>query len=421
MKVSDIMQKSVVTVSEDTPVRELGRLIFTVGIAGVPVVRGKKLVGIVTEQDILSNLYPTIQELVEDSVHAQDFSLMEENINALLFAPVKKIMNTNITTISADTPLLRAQSLMLVNSFSRIPIVDKNKNLVGIISQGDIFRQILKNKIPEIHKEKYAGFIARHYDLMVDWEKRFKGELPALLGLFKKEKVKNIVDLGTWTGTYTTHLARKGFRLLGLDHNLIMVKMSEEARNKLPAEIKKNVKFILTDFKQFANKTSDKFDAAICMGNSLPYIPVSPSKLFTETGKILRNKNAVVIIQLLNFEKLLKKQDRLLSFQIQKSNLAYEKEHLFLEFFDKKEGNTLLHNTVIFDSDGENWIFKGIMSFPIFYITKKDLEKAFRKAGFKKISFSGSMGEYQGEYGRLSFTEPFKPLESDWLIAVAKR
>src|SRR5579859_5511018 len=112
MKVSDVMHTALTSVSEDTPVKEVLRLMFTLGISGLPVLRDKKLVGIVTEQDILSRLFPSMRELMEDYVHASDFESMEKNLNSYLDTPVVKLMNRKVTTISASAPLMRAQSMM---------------------------------------------------------------------------------------------------------------------------------------------------------------------------------------------------------------------------------------------------------------------------------------------------------------------
>lgn len=421
MKVADIMQRSVVTVSEETPIKEVGRLIFSLGKAGLPVVKDKKLVGIITEEDILKKLHPTVAEYMEDPVHAGNFTEMEKNLVTILNTPAKEIMSKNVISIDADTPLVKAQSVMAINKFSKLPIVNKNNELIGIVSQGDIFREIVKNEIPHIEKERYAGFIARHYDLMVNWQKRFANEFPVIFKIFKDNKVKNILDVGVWTGEYTVNIAKRGVKVLGLDNYQIMIDMSQEKREKLPQNIKKNVDFLLTDYSDFSQKIENKFDGAICMGNSLPYIPVNLNVLFKEVSKSLRDKNAIIILQILNFEKVLKSKNRLISFIIQKSQYDGTKEHLFMEFFDNPKGKTIMHHVVIFDSDGKNWIYKGTTSVPVQDIRRDEIEKGLKQNGFKKIIVAGNTGEYQGEFGKLSFDEPFDSQKSDFLNIVAVR
>lgn len=421
MKVLDIMHKILITVSEDESLKEVGRLIFSLGIAGIPVVRGKKLVGIITEQDILAKIHPTMQEVIEDYVHAVDFDAMAKNIKYLLDITAGEAMNKNVRTVSPDTPVMEAHSTMLVHQFSRLPVINTKGDLVGIVSQGDIFREILKDRIPELEGERYAGFIARYYDQMVNWVKRFDNEFPELFKALNKEEVKSIIDGGSWTGEYTLGLAqRSNYDILGLDHNPIMVKMSQEKRNKLSVAIRKRVSFLLTNFKNLNSLIDKKFDAAIFMGNSFPYIPAAPEVVLKSISDVLRKQNPIIILQLLNFEKILKTENRLLSFTIQPSKEKTQ-EQLSIEFFDTENKNFLRHNVVIFGSDGTNWIYKGITTIEVHNIKKDDIKNALRKAGFRKISFFGNVGEHQGDYGKLSFSEPYKPLESDWLNVVAKR
>lgn len=421
MKVANIMRKSVVTVNEETPLTEVGLLIFSLGLSGIPVVRDRKLVGIITEKDILSKFHPSVVEYMEDPVNAGNFEQMEKNLRNFLSVPAKKIMSTNPTTITADTPLVKAQALMATNHISRLPIVDNENNLIGIVSQGDIFRELVKNEIPQIEKERYAGFIAGHYDLMVNWTKRLAEEFPVLFNLFKREKAKSILDIGVWTGEYTVNLARKGIKILGLDNHEIMIQMSNDKKKKLPEKFRKNVNFMLTDYTDFSTKLSEKYDAAICMGNSLPYIPVSVDILFNQISKSLREKNGVVILQVLNFEKILKSKNRLISFTIHESKEGGAKEHLLMEFFDKPKGKTIMHHVVIFDFDGKNWIYKGTTSISVQDLRKDEIVAALKKNGFKKIVISGNAGEYQGEFGKLSFEEPFDSKKSDFLNIVAVR
>lgn len=422
MKVSAVMHRSVITATEDMSLKEAGRLIFSLNLAGLPVVKGKKLVGVITEQVILSKMHPTIEDLIEDYVHAKNFDSMMKNIHSVLEASVGEVMNPHVTTISPDAPLMQAHSLMQLNKFSRLPVVNTKNELLGVISQGDIFRAILKEEMPQVEKERYVGFMSRYYDQTVDWKKRFGAELPALFKLFEKENVKKILDVGTWTGEYAIEMAKRSdYSILGLDNNPAMIKVSNEKRAKLPKSVRDRISFILTDYENLDSLGKGKFDAVLCMGNSLPYIPVDLSNLCQNLTKIISDK-AVVIIQLLNFEKIMSSKKRLLNFTTHEAkHKDGKKERLFIEFFDYKNKLSLLRNTIIFDYDGVNWIYKGITTTEIKNIKKENLREAFRKAGFKNISFSEGTDGDQGEYGELSFEKPFDPLKSDWLTVIAVR
>lgn len=422
MKISELIKQQIIYVTENTPLKEAARLIFSLGIGALPVVKQKRLVGILTGHDILSKMYPTAQEIIEDFAHAHDFEAMEKKLHDLLEMSVVTIMNRKVTTVTLQTTIMHAQSLMLLHRFSHLPIINSEKELVGIVSQGDIFRHLMKNQMPRLGKERYVGFIAMNYDSMVNWNQRFAYEYPTLSQIFKKENVKSVIDLGVWTGEYAIQLAKKGpYQIIGLDHNPVMIKICQEKKDRLSPTLKKRVSFILSNFTHLSDSINYKSDAAICMGNALSYIDMPLNKLFCEVVSVLRENNPILIIQLLNYEKIIKTKKRLLSFKIEKSKKTGLKGQLSLEFFDKNRRGQLLHHVVVFDSDGKNWLFKGTTTIPIKHITRSDIEGALKKAGFGRIIYSGNQGEYQGRYGRLTFDQPFDPQESDWLNVLAKK
>ena len=147
MQVKDIMQTNVDYVTPVTSVKEVAKLIFIHGINGVPVLDKKTIVGMVTERDILEHFYPTLEEYMEDPVHEADFEKMEDKVDEILDMPAKKIMNRRITTIGPDQPILKAQSTMFVKKVGRLPVVDKNKNLIGIVTKSDIFTAIVGHHV----------------------------------------------------------------------------------------------------------------------------------------------------------------------------------------------------------------------------------------------------------------------------------
>jgi hypothetical protein len=90
-------------------------------------------------------------------------------------------------------------------------------------------------------------------------------------------------------------------------------------------------------------------------------------------------------------------------------------------FYDSKTAKWLNHNVIIFNSDGTNWVFKGITTVPVRRTNPQLLRKRLSEAGFKNIKFTGNLGQIHGEYGPLSFEEPFDPKEHEWLNVVATK
>ena len=129
MVVSDVMSTAVDYVTTNTSVRDIARLIFGKGINGVPVLDKTKLVGFITERDILAKFYPSVEEYIEDRVNTSDFISMEKKVSNILSLSAGKIMSRNPVTVTADTPILKAQSLMFINKIGRLPVVDSKNHL----------------------------------------------------------------------------------------------------------------------------------------------------------------------------------------------------------------------------------------------------------------------------------------------------
>src|SRR5680860_196984 len=273
MKVSSIMQTHVITVKEQDSLKEVGRLIFSLGISAIPVVKGKKFIGIVTQKDILSKLYPSMNELAEDYVHARNFEEMENNLSSLLNLQISKIMTANAATVDPDCPIMMAQSRMLIEGFSHMPVIDREKNLIGIISQGDIFRTLIKKEIPRLEQGKYASFIESHLDEMIDWKEREESEYPILTNLLDGYNVEHLIEFGVWTGEYTIGLVKTGkYNILGLDHNPGMINLCNKKKKKLSAKEKSKIRFEISDYLNLNKRFGKKFEAVISVGNGLSYI-----------------------------------------------------------------------------------------------------------------------------------------------------
>ena len=147
MKVINAMSKKVDFVTPETRVKDFSRLIFSHHINGVPVLKGKKVIGFITERDILQQFFPTIREYMEDPVNEANFEKMERKISRIFELSAKKIMSKRPVTVNPDIPLLEALSTMFTNKIGRLPVVDKKGHLVGIIAKRDIFKYLVGKRL----------------------------------------------------------------------------------------------------------------------------------------------------------------------------------------------------------------------------------------------------------------------------------
>lgn len=416
MKVSDVMQQHVDFVTPDASVREVARVIFGRGINGVPVCEGKKVVGFITDRDILARFFPSMQEYMEDPVHESDFEDMEEMASKVLNLTAEQIMIKNPVSVTSDTPLLRAQSLMKVKDVGRLPVINKGY-LVGILSKGDIFKAIVGNKMSYVESEEYHDWIAKHYDLAIGWESRLPLEISALKDLFKKHRVTNILDIGCGTGEHAIELAKHGFSVVGMENSILMFKIAEAKWKKLPKILQKKVTFIQGDYVSNLKKMQGPFEAVVFMGNAFAHIPHALKDVLKELNRVLLPKNALLVVQVINFEKALKDDNRVVMFHIKQSKLSPQWEHSYLWFYStpRNKEDILVLNAAVFDFNGKVWTARSMNSVKTARLGKKELQNILKKIGFRKTSFYGTKN-----WGTL-FKNAFKPLEHDWLTVVAKR
>ncbi len=420
MKVADIMSKQVDFVTTDTSVRDISRLIFGRGINGVPVCKGKKVVGFITEKDILAKFYPTMQEYMEDPVHARDFENLEKRIPEILNIAADKVMSKKPTTVFSDTPLLRAHSIMLLKKVGRLPVVDKKGNLIGIVSKGDIFRGVVGDRLYTEADEEYNDWLSKHYILSIDWKKRLSHEIPDLVKTFKKEKVRDILDVGCGIGMHSIALAREGFNVCAFERSELMIK---EARKRLadqPKEVQSRVNFFAGEFEDTIKKAGKECQAAIFLGNSISYNPKTYKNIIALASGSL-TKKSLMVFQIRNYENIFKKNRRISQFRFAKGSVF--PEHAFVEYYDpaRNGGKTTLKTSAIFDFDGKRWKFYGLRNSLFAYITKNEIKNVLSKIKFNKIYFYGSYSQGHIDNWDYLFRKPFNRKESDWLNVIAKR
>jgi CBS domain-containing protein len=138
------MTRDVVTVTPETGVQEIARLLWTRGISGVPVVgAGGALVGIVSELDLLvrnANLrIPQYLRVLDVMIPLGNRHEFNEELRRALGATAADVMTTEVLSVGPDSDLANAATLMLDKDVNRLPVVADGR-LVGIISRADFVR-----------------------------------------------------------------------------------------------------------------------------------------------------------------------------------------------------------------------------------------------------------------------------------------
>ena len=120
-KVREVMTDRPRCVTPETPVAEAARLKKSEDVGSLTILDGEKVIGIVTDRDIV------LQAVAE----GKDPSGM----------PVRAVASSNLVTVGQDEDLSEALNRMASYQVRRIPVVDENDRLVGIVAQADIARE----------------------------------------------------------------------------------------------------------------------------------------------------------------------------------------------------------------------------------------------------------------------------------------
>jgi CBS domain-containing protein len=146
-KAQDIMTKNVITVTPETTVTDLARLLASHNIGGAPVVDGSgHLLGVVTESDLIDQTkkihIPTVVAILDSLIFLERPDKMEKEIRKFAGSTVADIYSKDPVTVSEDTLLEEIATIMSEKSVHTLPVMRRD-TLVGIIGKGDIIKTLI--------------------------------------------------------------------------------------------------------------------------------------------------------------------------------------------------------------------------------------------------------------------------------------
>lgn len=149
-RVEDVMATDVIIVDPSMTVAEVRALMKEKHISGAPVVDNRKILGIVTMTDIIR--------------------AMEEG---MLYEPVTRSMTTRVKTVLKGSVVAEVANSLGIKGFSRLPVVDHDGMLVGIVTTGTLIKSLLRQMDRSFQKneaEKLHTYRASHifHDIVSD-------------------------------------------------------------------------------------------------------------------------------------------------------------------------------------------------------------------------------------------------------------
>jgi CBS domain-containing protein len=118
--IHEIMSSNPMTIDADKPVAYAAKMMKDEDVGLAPVVEGNKLVGTLTDRDI-------VLRIVAEGKDPES-------------TPVKDVVSTNLVTIDPRQELDDALALMARHQVRRLPVVQEDGSLVGVIAQADVAR-----------------------------------------------------------------------------------------------------------------------------------------------------------------------------------------------------------------------------------------------------------------------------------------
>lgn len=143
MKARDVMTTPVITAAPDTPIRDIATLLLEKRISGLPIVSGDRVVGILSEGDLLRRVEAGteprrsrwLEALLDPAVQAADF-VRSRGLCA------KDVMTRDIVSVDSEANLRDIADVFEQRRIKRVPVLE-NDRLVGIISRANLLRALM--------------------------------------------------------------------------------------------------------------------------------------------------------------------------------------------------------------------------------------------------------------------------------------
>jgi len=142
----DIMTREVITVRQDTPIKDLAEILWKNRISGVPVLdENNRVVSVVTESYLIDQTkkvhIPTMISLLDSVIFLESSKKTEKEIRKMSGNTVGDICASELVTVIEETGLDEIATIMSEKSLHTLPVMQDDK-LVGVIGKSDIIRSI---------------------------------------------------------------------------------------------------------------------------------------------------------------------------------------------------------------------------------------------------------------------------------------
>ena len=144
MKVIELMLRDLTSVDPDDTIRTLVEILESAETSSIPVTdTANRVVGIISEHDVLSAAVPRYMEILQSASFMPNFGQLETGLNRIAEQSVSHYMDTNPISVRDDEEDIQAADLMLRHKLRLLPVVNREEELVGVVRRVDLFKHVL--------------------------------------------------------------------------------------------------------------------------------------------------------------------------------------------------------------------------------------------------------------------------------------
>jgi CBS domain-containing protein len=156
IQVKDAMERNVIKFHADDKISDVAQVLRDKKISGAPIVNDNlKVIGIISEGDImrllevhsprLNLILPSPLDLIELPIRMKyELDEIAEDMNRAASVLIGEIMTKKVFTIKAEDDISDAAQFMDTHSVNRLPVVDEEGKLIGILTRGDIISAMVR-------------------------------------------------------------------------------------------------------------------------------------------------------------------------------------------------------------------------------------------------------------------------------------
>jgi CBS domain-containing protein len=174
--VSEIMQREVATLRAQDQLTLADDIMRLGLVRHVPVLAGEKLVGVVSNRDLLA----------ASLTSALEFGARERR-TFLRSVEVREVMTKNVVSVGPDMPIAKAARILIERRIGCLPVVKGEDQLIGLVTETDLLRAAYLDDETE---EIAAGAIETRRENMAEWQDRLDKELDELRRVRDELRVK---------------------------------------------------------------------------------------------------------------------------------------------------------------------------------------------------------------------------------------